>query len=82
MAKVTVELNMPEIYNILKTPEIASVCESAAEKMTQATGTQYTPDVYTGKTRVNAAGYKKQSDKDRKVCQKCGKAHPNCRCKG
>lgn len=82
MAKVTIELNMPEIYNLYKTPEIAGVCESAAQKMTQATGVEYTPDVYIGETRANAAGFKKVSAKDRqKLCPKCGHWHPNCTCK-
>lgn len=81
MAKVTVKLNMPEIYNLFKTPEIAGVCESAAQKMTQAAGVEYKPDVYIGKNRANAAGYKKQGSKDRKVCPKCGHWHPNCTCK-
>ena len=54
MAKVTIELNSAGIQELLKSPEIASVCESEAQKMTQAAGVRYVADVYTGRTRVNA----------------------------
>lgn len=54
MANVTIELNSASIRELLKSQEIASVCESEARKMTQAAGIQYTADVYTGRTRVNA----------------------------
>lgn len=82
MAKVTIELNGAGIQELLKSQEIANACESEAQKMTEATGVKYTPDVRVGKTRVVASGFKKQGAKDRpKVCPKCGHWHPNCTCK-
>lgn len=42
---------------MLRSPEIASICEQAAAKMTRATGMEYVPDVHMGRTRVNAGGY-------------------------
>ena len=82
MAKVKIEIDYAEMDKLRRSPEIASVCESVAQKLTQATGVDYKPDTYTGKTRVNAAGYQKATAKDKKkVCPKCGRSHPNCRCK-
>lgn len=54
MANVVIELNSAGIQELLKSAEIASVCETEAEKMTMAAGVKYTADVYTGRTRVNA----------------------------
>lgn len=54
MDKVKIELDSAGIRELLKSTEIASVCESEAAKMTQATGVRYVADVYTGRTRVNA----------------------------
>lgn len=55
MAKeIEIELNSAGIRELLKSAEIASVCESQAERMTRATGVEYVPDVYVGRTRVNA----------------------------
>ena len=54
MAKVTIELNSAGIQELLKSGEIASVCEAEAQKMTAASGVKYTSDVYIGRTRVNA----------------------------
>jgi len=54
MAKVIVELNSAGIRELLKSQEIANVCESEAAKMTAASGVKYTADVYVGRTRVNA----------------------------
>lgn len=82
MAKVTIELDSAEIQELLKSQEIANVCEVEAQKMTVASGVKYTPDVRIGKTRVVVDGYKKSGAKDRpKVCPKCGHWHPNCTCK-
>ena len=82
MAKVTIKMDYAEMNKLRKSPEIASVCEAAAQKLTQATGVEYKPDIYTGKSRINAAGYKKATAKDKKkICPKCGHSHPNCRCK-
>lgn len=59
MANVKIELNSAGIQALLKSDEIASVCESQAARMTRATGVKYTADVYVGKTRVNAKGRRK-----------------------
>ena len=54
MAKVTIELDSAGVQELLKSTEIANVCESEAEKMTVASGVKYVADVYVGRTRVNA----------------------------
>lgn len=54
MDKIKIELNSAGIRELLKSDEIASVCESQAARMTRATGVEYVPDVYVGRTRVNA----------------------------
>lgn len=54
MANVEIELDRAGVRELLKSQEIASVCESMAAKMTRAAGVRYEADVYTGKTRVNA----------------------------
>ena len=41
---------------MLRSEEIANVCEAQAEKMTRAAGVKYVADVHLGKTRVNARG--------------------------
>lgn len=63
MADVEVELNSAGIRELLKSSEIASVCEAQAARMTRATGVKYVADVYVGKTRVNASA-KTRRDKD------------------
>lgn len=62
MADVRIELDSAGIQELLKSTEIASVCESEARKMTQASGIQYTADVYTGRTRVNARAIRRTAD--------------------
>ena len=47
---------------MLRSPEIAEVCEKEAERMTRATGMAYQSDVMFGKTRVNARGRTKDKD--------------------
>lgn len=64
MANVKIELNSAGIQELLKSKEIANVCEAQAARMTRATGVEYVPDVYTGRTRVNAGGYKSGGVKD------------------
>ena len=54
MADIEIELNSAGIRELLKSSEIASVCETQAARMTRATGVEYVADVYVGKTRVNA----------------------------
>lgn len=63
MADVEIKLNSAGVRELLKSPEIASVCESQAARMTRATGVEYVADVYVGKTRVNA-GARIGRDKD------------------
>lgn len=56
MSKTRFEWNYEAAGDLLlRSPEIASVCESVAEKMTRAAGVKYRADVHMGKTRVNAA---------------------------
>lgn len=62
MAKVMIELDGTGIQELLKSQEIASVCESEAKRMTQAAGVKYTADVYTGRTRVNARAIRRATD--------------------
>lgn len=63
MADVEIELDGAGIRELLKSAEIASVCEAEAARMTRATGVEYAADVYVGKTRVNAAA-KTRRDQD------------------
>lgn len=83
MAKEFIELDSAGIQELLKSDEIAEICEQQAERLTRATGMRYVSDVRVGKTRVNARGYQKQSGPDGSddVCPKCGRSHPNCRCR-
>ena len=71
---------------LLRSPEIAEFCGQQAERMTRATGMAYVPDIKVGTQRVSAGGYDniKVSKKKtaEKVCPKCGRAHPNCHCRG
>lgn len=47
---------------MLRSPEIAEICEKEAERMTRATGMPYHSDVKVGKTRVNARGRTKAKE--------------------
>lgn len=62
MADVEIVLNPAGVRQLLKSGEIASICEAQAARMTRATGVEYVADVYVGKTRVNA-GAKTGGDK-------------------
>lgn len=57
MSKIEVVLDSAGIQALMKSAEIADICEAEAKKRTQATGVEYVPDVYYGKSRVNAGGY-------------------------
>ena len=83
MGNVEIVLDSAGIQALLKSAGIASVCEAQAAKMTRATGMNYVPDVYVGKTRVAAGGFQKASetDKQRAICPKCGEWHPRCNCR-
>lgn len=63
MADIEIKLNSAGVRELLKSAEIASVCESQAARMTRATGVEYVADVYVGKTRVNA-GARSGRDED------------------
>ena len=54
MANVKIELNHAGVRELLKSAEIASVCEAQAARMTRAAGVEYVADVHVGRTRVNA----------------------------
>ncbi len=62
MDNVRIELNSAGIQDLLKSSEIAALCEAQAQKMTQATGVKYVSDVYVGRTRVNAKGVRRATD--------------------
>lgn len=57
MANVEIELSSAGIQALLKSEEMAEVCEKEASRMTRATGMTYQADIYIGRTRVNAGGY-------------------------
>ena len=57
MANVEIELDAAGIRELLKSSEMASICEAEAARMTRATGMDYVSDVYVGRNRVNAGGY-------------------------
>lgn len=60
---VEIELNRAGIRELLKSAEISKVCEAQAAKMTRATGVEYVPDVYVGRTRVNAGAHTGRKEK-------------------
>lgn len=60
MSKLHIELIGEGVRELLKSEEIAAVCEAEAARRTRATGMEYTADVYVGRTRVNAAGYESE----------------------
>lgn len=57
MSNVKIVLNSAGIRELLKSDELAEVCEREAERMTRATGKWYKSDVRVGKFRVRAGGY-------------------------
>lgn len=63
MAKNDFEWDYSAAGNLmLKSSEISAICEAVARRMTNATGVDYVPDVYVGKTRVRAGGYQNGGD--------------------
>jgi hypothetical protein len=62
MADFKIKLNSSGIQELLKSPEVASVCEAQAARMTRATGVPYVADVYYGRTRVNAGAREPKRD--------------------
>lgn len=82
MSNVKIVLDSDGIQALLKSDELAEVCEREAERMTRATGMEYKSDVRVGQYRVRVAAYKKSDEKvEYPVCPKCGVSHANCRCK-
>lgn len=59
MSNVKIELNSDGIQALLKSEELAEVCEQKAMYMTRVTGMKYQSDVRIGKLRVRAGGYSK-----------------------
>lgn len=81
MANVTIKLDSAGIQELLKSNEMADVCEEEAARMTRATGMEYVPDIHIGATRVRAGAYDKdETGEEWSLCPKCGRAHPNCTC--
>lgn len=64
MDDVRIELSSAGIRELLKSSGIASVCEAQAARMTRATGVEYVPDVYVGRTRVNAGAQRGRDEDD------------------
>ena len=64
MSKVVIELDSEGIRALLRSDEVAEVCEEQAKRMTRATGMHYVPDIYVGRNRVNAGGYGEVTDDD------------------
>lgn len=62
MAKVRIELISSGVRELLRSQEIADVCEKHAERLTRATGTEYKADVHYGRSRVNAGAYEREAD--------------------
>lgn len=52
---VKIELNEEGVRELLKSPEMMTICKEYAEKAVQKLGEGYEVTTYTGKTRVNAS---------------------------
>ena len=61
--KVRIELDSDGIQALLKSDELAEVCEGQAERMTRATGMEYKSDVYVGRYRVRAGANDRKDGK-------------------
>lgn len=64
MDNIEIQLNSTGIQELLKSDEIAQICEQQAARMTRATGMEYVPDVYVGRTRVNAGAHHNGRDEE------------------
>lgn len=62
MAEIHIQLNNAGVRELLKSSEIANICEAQAARMTRATGVEYVADVYVGKNRVNAGARLKEDE--------------------
>ena len=56
-SNIRVELNSEGVLALLKSAEMAGVCESLANGIAGRAGDGYMVTTYTGKTRVNASVY-------------------------
>lgn len=65
MSNVKIVLDSAGIQALLKSDELAEVCEREAKRMTRATGMEYKSDVKIGRYRVRAgANNRKDVEKD------------------
>ena len=64
MPDVEIILDDAGIRELLRSSEVASVCEAQAGKMTRITGMQYKTDIYVGQTRVNVGVRSNGRDED------------------
>ena len=55
MSNIKFELDYDGVGALLKSPEMASVCESYARDVQARAGAGYEVDTYVGRTRVNAS---------------------------
>lgn len=69
MSKVKIVLNGSGVRQLLKSPEMKTICKECADRAIQNLGTGYTATAYTGKNRVNAS-VKADTPKARKEARK------------
>ena len=55
MAKVQVELNSEGVRELLRSPEMAAICQAQARAIAGRAGNGYSVSTYTGTSRVNAS---------------------------
>lgn len=55
MDKFRIELNSEGVRELLKSPEMAAICQSHAQAIAARAGNGYSVSVYSGRTRVNAS---------------------------
>lgn len=65
MGKKSFEWDYAAAGNLmLRSKEIADICEAEAARMTRATGMEYIPDVRMGSQRVSAAALRNEDEDD------------------
>lgn len=57
MAKLRFELNTKGVIELMKSPEMLTVCKQYADRAQASLGEGYVVTTYPGKTRVNASIY-------------------------
>lgn len=55
MGKVQVELNSEGVRELLRSPEMAAICQAQARAIAGRAGSGYSVSTYTGTTRANAS---------------------------